>query len=254
MVLLTAAVAHSARPDSLDHLYRVLGDLRDACGGPFYLNECDGRMDWPDRGIYFFFSPDSDLRHDPPEQWAVTRIGTVGVAETSTSTLWTRLRQHRGNCQGKYAGGGNHRGSIFRLHVGEALINRDARHEEFPHWGVPHKDGIDMETPDLRDEEHPLELDVSEYIRNLPMLVVDVPGDAGPNSDRAWLEANLIALVSQHRRRQPELRPSDSLTTESEAPTVWRTGLWNIDHTDSLFDPTAVSLLEDYVKNTTQIK
>jgi hypothetical protein len=111
-----------------------------------------------------------------------------------------------------------------------------------------------METPDLREQEHPLELDVSEYIRNLPMLVVDVPGDAGPNSDRAWLEANLIALVSQHRRRQPELRPSDSLTAESEAPTVWRTGLWNIDHTDSLFDPTAVEKLQSYADATAEIQ
>ena len=42
----------------------------------------------------------------------------------------TRLSQHMGQ---QASGGGNHRGSIFRLIVGASLIRRDGR--EFSTWG-----------------------------------------------------------------------------------------------------------------------
>ena len=110
----------------------VLADLRDQIGGPYYLGDVNGRLEWPDRGVYFFFSPASDLRQMPSTKWRLSRIGTVGVSTGSSNTLWNRLRQHRGNVRGKYAGGGNHRGSIFRLHVGRALIEKHGWHDEYP--------------------------------------------------------------------------------------------------------------------------
>jgi len=83
----------------------VLADLRDQIGGPYYLGDANGRLEWPDRGVYFFFSPASDLRQMPSTKWRLSRIGTVGVSTGSSNTLWNRLRQHRGNVRGKYAGG-----------------------------------------------------------------------------------------------------------------------------------------------------
>jgi len=47
----------------------------------------------------------------------VVRVGTHGLKTGSTSTLWGRVHQHRDTREG----GGNHRGSVFRLHVGQAL-------------------------------------------------------------------------------------------------------------------------------------
>jgi len=35
----------------------VLADLCDQIGGPYYLGDVNGRLEWPDRGVYFFFSP-----------------------------------------------------------------------------------------------------------------------------------------------------------------------------------------------------
>jgi hypothetical protein len=77
-------------------------------------------MNWPDRGIYFFFHPDET--RESSDQLRVTRIGTHAVSEGSSTSLWDRLRTHRGAQRGTYEGGGNHRGSVFRKRVGEALI------------------------------------------------------------------------------------------------------------------------------------
>ncbi len=147
-----------------------------------------GRLDWPDRGVYFFFSPASDLRATTAVDWQLSRIGTVGVSTGSSNTLWNRLRQHRGNVQGKYAGGGNHRGSIFRLHVGRALIEKHGWHDEYPHWGDQNPDA---ETTAVREQEHELEQRVSEYIRDLPFLWVDVPGKPGPSATEPRLSQTL---------------------------------------------------------------
>ncbi|WP_434529955.1 hypothetical protein ACODNH_00615 (plasmid) [Haloarcula sp. NS06] len=107
--------------------------------------------------------------------------------ESTQTTSWATFA-------GKYAGGGNHRGSIFRLHVGRALIEKHGWHDEYPHWGEPNPDA---ETTAVREQEHELEQRVSEYIRDLPFLWVDVPGKPGPECDRAVIESHTIAMVSR---------------------------------------------------------
>src|SRR6476619_3094517 len=91
------------------------------------LAECTGRTGWPRRGVYFFFEPGEAREDDRTAR--VVRVGTHGL-RPSKSTLWGRLSQHRGHTSGRYAGGGNHRGSIFRLHVGTALLTDDAWPDE----------------------------------------------------------------------------------------------------------------------------
>jgi hypothetical protein len=69
------------------------------------------------RGVYFFFEG-GELRSQSGSGGLVVRIGTHAVSVGSKSTLWGRLAQHRGSLSGN----GNHRGSIFRLWVGSALL------------------------------------------------------------------------------------------------------------------------------------
>jgi len=45
------------RDGPLDQFYDLLAELERAVGGMHYLRDCGGYMDWPDRGVYFFFSP-----------------------------------------------------------------------------------------------------------------------------------------------------------------------------------------------------
>jgi len=55
-------------------------------------------MGWPKQGVYFFFEEgqtcqgSNDLR--------VVRVGTHVLKNGSSTTLWDRLRQHRGNLEG----------------------------------------------------------------------------------------------------------------------------------------------------------
>jgi hypothetical protein len=45
-----------------------------------------------------------------------------------------------------------------------------------------------------------LERRVSDYLRDLPFLWVEVDDEPGPESDRAYLERNAIGLLSNHER------------------------------------------------------
>ena len=116
--------------DDLDQFYGLLDQLETNVGGKQQLSDCDGYMDWPDWGVYFFFA--SDERRTETDQFRLTRIGTHAVSQGSGTSLWNRLRTHRGTLSGTYEGGGNHRGSVFREHVGEALVERHDLHDEYP--------------------------------------------------------------------------------------------------------------------------
>jgi hypothetical protein len=67
--------------------------------------------------VYFFFE-DGEVRADGGLR--LVRVGTHALTATSKATLWGRLRQNRGQVGGRSPGGGNHRGSVFRRHVGAA--------------------------------------------------------------------------------------------------------------------------------------
>ena len=82
------------------------------------LRACHGRMPWPRRGVYFFFE-EGEVRSDSGSGPRVVRVGTHALTDRSKTTLWNRLAQHRGVAR---SGGGNHRGSVFRLLVGQALL------------------------------------------------------------------------------------------------------------------------------------
>lgn len=248
MVFFLTGTAASVSSDPLDELYRHLNTLREQTNGPYTLTECDGQLDWPDRGLYIFFDHDSNLRHDPPSEWTISRIGTVGVSTGSSNTLWQRLRTHRGTTSGDYEGGGNHRGSVWRRHVGRAIIERDGL--DYPTWGTTHGEGFDCSTEDVRMQELPLERRVSDYIRDLPFLVVDVDDPPGPTSDRAYLEQNLIGLVSHKRRASPSCGRDEWVGDFNPRPEIHRTGLWNVQHTGTLFDQSVLQTLETYIEST----
>ena len=42
------------RLEDLQRLYRILGVLEERLGGARMLSECNGRLNWPQRGVYFF--------------------------------------------------------------------------------------------------------------------------------------------------------------------------------------------------------
>lgn len=225
------------REAHLERFYTLLKRLENKIGIR-KLAYCHGRMDWPKRGLYFFLSPD-EYRDGFPR---VTRVGTHAVSRGSSTTLWDRLITHRGTLRGKRANGGNHRGSIFRLRVGEAIIHRDGLQDENPSWGR----GSNAPS-DVKADEHPMELRVSGYIRELPFLWLEVDDEPGPDSDRPYIERNSIALLSNYGKTPIDERKKSWLGNHSPVDKIRRSGLWNSNHVDEPYDPAYLDVMEEYV-------
>ena len=233
----------SARLRDVQRFYEILARIETKVGGKRALGEADGRMDWPERGVYFVFEPGEE-RTTSGSGLRVVRVGTHGLKARSRSTLWGRLRTHRGVVRGQNEGGGNHRGSVFRLHVGTALIRRDDWPDSVAgQWGV----GQSAEKA-LRDRECPLEQAVSEHIRGMSVLWVGVDDTPGPESLRGYIERNSIALLSNHNHQDGPIDPPSNAWLGGWAANdgIGHSGLWNINHTTEEYDPKFLEVLEQH--------
>lgn len=239
-----------SRLRDLSRFYDLLGALRIQLGGFLYLQECNGRQDWPNRGVYFFLD-EGEPRVDSETGPRVIRVGTHALKSGSRTTLWQRLSQHAGSSK---SGAGNHRGSIFRLLVGEALRARE--NAEAPKsWGIGSDPGQAAErlhttSAEVRAGEQDLEIAVSGYVGQLPFLVLGVEDDSGPESLRGVIERNSIALLSNFGK--PSLDPPSNrwLGTFSGRERVRESGLWNNNHVDENYDPSFLYVLEQAIKET----
>jgi len=208
-----------------DDLYRILDRLTARSGGLRRLRDCTGASGCPPQGIYFFYE-DGESRADGSRR--IVRIGTHALTQTSTATLWNRLRQHRGYLGGRNPGGGNHRGSVFRRHVGAALIRRASLPDDLLRsWLDRHR-----QPAERNPREADTERDVSRYIGAMPFLWLSVPGRA----DRGYLESNTIALLSC-RTGGPDLPSTTWLGRFAERAEISGSGLWNIHHVTGQHDP-----------------
>lgn len=224
------------RLEHLKRFYAVLDRVAANTGGTRRLIDCSGRMGWPQRGIYFFHE-DGEHRTDTGDGPRVVRVGTHALNAGSGTRLWTRLSQHKGR---QKSGGGNHRGSIFRLIVGAALV---ARHgHEYPTWGKGNS-----APADIRAGEAALEREVSRTIGVMPFLWLEINDDAGPGSERGYMERNAIALLSNFCK-PPLDPPSESwLGHKCDRERVRRSGLWNSNHVNEAYDPAFLDRLERLV-------
>jgi hypothetical protein len=216
----------------VDRLYDVLAHLEQRLGGARHLADCTAGSGWPEHGVYFFFEP-GELRRDGTTP-RIVRVGTHALARTSTTTLWQRLSQHRGHLAGRTPGGGNHRGSIFRHHVGTALLNTGnwppSLHQS---WRMPHVD-----QPSRRAEAG-LELAVSRHIGAMPLLWLAVPD----RHDRRTIETGAIALLS-NRNDGGEPPTHGWLGRHADSQAVRTSGLWNVRDVDAYADPNILALIE----------
>jgi hypothetical protein len=216
-----------SRLNQTERFYSLLDSLAKRLGGPRYLSQCNGNMGWPRKGVYFFFEI-GEFRENVSDP-RIVRVGTHAVSEGSRTTLWDRLRAHRGTLKGKNPGGGNHRGSIFRLHIGTAILNKEGCWGEYPTWGKG-----SSAKPHIRASEYPIEKKVSKHIGSMPFLWLRVDDPAGKNSERAYLEKNSIALLSNYNLTGSgmTLDPPSSgwLGCYCSNELVRESGLWNANH------------------------
>ena len=194
-------------------------------------------MDWPRKGVYFFRET-NESRTDTGEGPRVVRVGTHALKANSKTTLWNRLSQHRGNANGD---GGNHRGSIFRLITGAALMERDGW--DCSTWGQGNN-----APKEVKEAEQPLEQKVSAVIGAMPFLCLTVDDEPGPGSLRGFIERNAIALLSNYRRETIDPPSSSWLGRYSDREKVRESGLWNSNHVEDDYDPAFLDTMERLIE------
>ena len=214
------------RLSDLVRFYELLDGLVQRLGGLRRLADCDGRQDWPERGVYFFFEM-GEMRSDSGSGPRVVRVGTHAITGGSRTSLWGRLSQHRGAAKNA---GGNHRASIFRFLIGAALQG-GIDTPVVSSWGHKRDFGQAARTlgepvEELRAKERRLEAAVSMYIGAMPFLWIDVPDPPGPGSRRNTIERGTIALLSNWNK--PALDPPSSgwLGLSSDRDRIRGSGLW----------------------------
>ena len=215
----------------------------------FELQNCTGRMNWPKRGVYFFFEHVETSRFSC-NGLRVTRIGTHALKLGSKTSLWNRLAQHKGTMR---SGGGNHRGSIFRLIVGSSLQLKHSN-RLVKSWGIKgeiKKAAAQLLMPvvDVKAIELPIERDVSHYIGQMPFVCLDVPDAANAKSLRGVIERNSIALLSNYGKDQIDPPSADWLGHFSDRKRVQKSGLWNNNHVDEDYDPSFLGVLGNLIED-----
>lgn len=220
------------RTKELSKFYSILEQLEKTLWSERKLSDCHGRMEWPQRGVYFFKEP-GETRTNTGKGLRIVRVGTHALKSGSRTSLWKRLSQHKGTTK---TGGGNHRTSIFRRLVGTALMQKDGL--ELKSWGQKNRTKKDKKTELL------LEKEVSLVIGNMPFLWLTIEDAPGPESLRGYIEKNSIALLSNHNR--PSIDPPSKhwLGHKCNRERVRSSGLWNQNHVDQNYDPSFLDKLE----------
>jgi hypothetical protein len=237
------ALAAATDPDGsrslLDATYNIIEGL-DRTTGLMRMRDLFKR-EIPEAGIYLFFD-EQEPRLKEITKLRVVRVGTHGVAEGSKASLRHRMRTHYGTVSGE----GNHRSSIFRLHVGRSLMNAKMV-PAIASWGVQ------MLDREALGAEREIEQAVSKYLGDLLVLLINVPGLSNKRNDRAYLEQSLISLLSNACN---PLDPPNSgwLGLSSDKQEIRKSGIWNVNHVYQRVDPSFINVLDYYVSATIGIK
>jgi hypothetical protein len=225
-----------SRLDDVAKFYAICGRLQEVIGGHRLLSSCGGRLLWPQRGVYFFME-EGEERSNSGSGPRIVRVGTHALKAGSSTTLWIRLSQHKGQ---EKSGRGNHRGSIFRLIVGTAL-NAD---ETCPTWGQGN-----TADKNVRAAEAALEERVSRVIGAMRFTWIAIDDQPGPASMRGYIERNAIALLSNYGK--PPIDPPSPgwLGHKCNREKVRASGLWNQNHVDEPYDPAFLTTFERLVES-----
>jgi hypothetical protein len=82
----------------------------------------------------------------------------------------------------------------------------------------------------------------------MPFLWIAVPDEPGALSLRGYIEANSVALLSNHRRPLDGPSP-DWLGRHSDRVAIRESGLWNVNHVDGQADRSFLGALTDLVSS-----
>jgi hypothetical protein len=224
---------------SFRDFYEIMQELYVGQNGGRILSDSTGRLSWPRRGVYFFLENDGTPSKSlfPTKMPRIVRVGTHAVSSGSKTTLWDRLSTHRGVS----SGGGSHRSSIFRLHIGRTLLNSRPGLEGLGSWGVGQN-----ASQQIRATEAELESEVSKKLGAMKVLWLDVDDEPAPDSDRAFIEQSSIGILSRYNVLAPQTS-DDWLGRHSIDYRIALSGLWNLNYTFRKPHPAFLQVLREYV-------
>lgn len=225
------------RSEDISEFYCLISQLSKKLDGARKLACCKGAMAWPRRGVYFFMEA-GEVREESGAGMRIVRIGTHAIRPLAETTLWQRLSQHRGNAKG----GGNHRASVFRKIVGNALIKRHQL--QCPTWQDA---GNPIDAGD-RDAEIEVEKEVSKIIGQMPFVWVTINDEPNNDSLRAYIERNSIALLSNYRKEPIDKASQQWLGSNCTTESVKESGLWNSNHVNKKYDPDFLKCLKAIIE------
>jgi len=212
------------RLENLKVFYRYLEEISRRYASPRNLNDKNWQAGLPKRGVYFFFE-EGEERYDSGKGHRVVRVGTHATILNAKSTLKQRLGHHRGTGISSPAGG-NHRGSVFRKHVGRALIQKRGMGKEMlGSW-----DGDKPMGKYANEQELDIEIEVSKIIWNMPFLVLPILDPPGQHTERSLIEMGSISLLSNFQKPDSNLdAPSPTwLGLSHPNAKIRESGLWNV--------------------------
>ena len=216
-------------------LYSCLMELEQSFGGARRLSDSTGRMLLPERGVYFLFEP-GEYRSGSGAGRRVVHVGTHGLRTGTGATLWSGLRRH---CGTRNPAGGNHRASILRKLVGEALMAKNPA-LEVRTWGQGRQLPLHLRTAELG-----LERLVSRRILQMRMVCLPIDDAPGPHSLRAYVQRKAIALLNAREGGGQDSPSVHWLGRHSPRETVRRSGLWINRLPDQQVDPRFPDLLRE---------
>ena len=82
-----------------------------------------------------------------------------------------------------------------------------------------------------------------------PFIFVKINDAPSPASDRALIERNSIALLSNFQKDSIHPPSEDWLGYDSDRDRVQKSGLWNQNHVDETYDPDFLVDLKRYINN-----
>ena len=90
---------------------------------------------------------------------------------------------------------------------------------------------------------------VSEYIRKMPFLWLEIDDEPGPYSMRGYIERNAIALVSNFNFQRESIDPPSEnwLGLYAKSEKVNKSGMWNSNHVDEDYDPDFLNNFEELI-------
>ncbi len=203
------------RKRDLDVLYRTLDWYEHRKGKRIALGKVSRDL-LPVRGWCFFFE-NGEYR----QNMSIPRIVRVEshCALDDKMSVYNQILKHRGNIAGAYMGGGNHRRSFLRKHIGTAIMNKLARYCET--WEE------DRAKASIRRAEHWLETMVSSATSSMEVLVVPIENIGDMDITAKYIEQNMIALLSNFNEDPVDSPSLDWLGNFCSNALVRGSGLWN---------------------------